>query len=165
MTRAAAALHALTSTLRGVSSNAADWTAIIELANRTWLSPALYCSLVSSERLGELPADVRKYLSFIHARNRERNLRLHHQLLEAISALNGVGILPVLLKGAAGLFTSPDAKIGSRLMSDIDMGVEPYEFEAARSCFLKLGYDDVDWRPRNGATGRRGHARTAPSCV
>jgi hypothetical protein len=104
----------------------------------------LYCSLVSSERLGELPEDVRDYLSFLHARNRERNLRLHHQLLEAISALNGVGIRPVLLKGAAGLFTSPDAKIGSRLMSDIDMGVEPYEFEAARSCFFKLGYEDVD---------------------
>src|SRR3990172_285349 len=108
MTRAAAALHALTSTLRGVSTDAADWTTMIDLANRTWLSPALYCSLVSSERLGELSADVRDYLSFIHARNRDRNLRLRNQLLEAISALNGVGIRPVLLKGAVGLFTSPD---------------------------------------------------------
>jgi len=144
MTRAAAALHALTRSLRGELSKPVDWTAVIELANRSWLTPTLYCSLASAGRLGELPDEIRGYLSFIHARNRERNMRMREQLFEAIAALNGIGIRPVLLKGAIGLFTSPDARIGSRLMSDIDMGIGPSEFAAAKSRLFGLGYKPVD---------------------
>jgi len=156
MTRAASALQTLTSSLRGVWVDAADWTATIELANRTWLSPALYCSIAASHRLDELSADVRDYLSFIHGRNRVRNLRLRNQLREAVSALNDVGITPILLKGAVGLFTAPDEKIGNRLMSDIDIGVRPSELRPARSQLARLGYDDVDGdrgmgRPRDAA--------------
>lgn len=155
MTRAAAALHALTRILRGELREPVDWTAVIELANRSWLTPTLYCALASVGRLGELPDDTRGFLSFIHARNRERNMRLREQLFEAVAALNGIGIRPVLLKGAIGLFTSPDARIGSRLMSDIDIGIDPSAFAAAKSRLFGLGYKPVDG---DRALGRPGDA-------
>jgi len=144
VTRAAEALQALMSGLRGAPLNATDWTAVIELANRTWLTPALYCALADSHGLDDLPKDVRDYLAFIHARNRDRNLRLRDQLLESVAALNRDRINPILLKGAVSLFTSPYAKIGARLMSDIDIGVQASEFQRARFRLAGLGYDDID---------------------
>jgi hypothetical protein len=50
-----------------------DWDAIVALANRTWMTPQLFVSLSKSEMLPVIPADVRRYLEFIHARNLERN--------------------------------------------------------------------------------------------
>jgi len=165
MTRAAAALRALTGCLRGEPVVVADWLSVIELANRTWLSPALYCALASSQRLGDLSEDERSYLAFIHGCNRDRNLRLRDQLLEAVSSFNHIGIKPVLLKGAITLLTAPDATIGSRLMSDIDIAVRAAELEPARSCLVGLGYEHLDGdrtmgRPGDaGALELRAHAR------
>lgn len=144
MTRAAAALHALTHMLHGELAEPVDWTAVIDLANRSWLTPTLYGSLASSARLGEVPDDVRDYLTFIHDRNRDRNARLRGQLLDAIIALNEIGIRPVLLKGAIGLLTSPEARLGCRLMSDLDIGIEPACFATANARLLELGYQPVD---------------------
>lgn len=143
MTRAATPLRALTDCLRGEPAAVADWGPVLALANRTWLTPALYCALAGSGRLDDLPAEARGYLDFIHARNRERNLRLRDQLLEAVAALNRVEIDPTLLKGAIGLFTASDAGIGRRMMSDIDLGVQACELAAATACLAALGYEDL----------------------
>ena len=143
MTRTGAALETLTACLRGEPAVVIDWKAVIELANKAWLTPQLYCAIARVDRLDELPADARDYLAFIHAGNLERNRRLRAQLVEAVGAINGAGIDPTLLKGSVALFSPPDDGLGSRMTSDLDLGVEQYELPAARACLVDLGYEDA----------------------
>ena len=126
-TKAGAALYALTALLRGEPAVVTDWTTVVALANKTWLSPQLYCAIERAGRLDQLPPDARDYLAFIHDSNLERNRRLRAQLLEAVAAFNGVGIWPTLLKGSVALFVPPEDGLGSRMTSDLDIGVEPHE--------------------------------------
>jgi hypothetical protein len=142
-TRSGAALEALTSWLRGEPAIVTDWTAVIALANRTWLTPQLYRVIEGAGRSHDLPADAHDYLAFIHASNLERNRRLRAQLLEVVGACNGAGIRPTLLKGSVALFASPDGELGSRMTSDLDLGVEQHELAAARACLIALGYEDI----------------------
>jgi hypothetical protein len=142
-TETGAALDALTALLRGEPAIVTDWTAVIALANQTWLSPQLYCALKRADRLDALPTDARDYLGLIHDSNLERNRRLRAQLLEAVAAFNGAGLCPTLLKGSVALFVPPEDGLGSRMTSDLDIGVEPHELQAARACLIDLGYEDI----------------------
>ena len=137
------ALEALVACLRGEPPFEADWVAVFEIANRTFLTPALYDSLTRVCRLDTLPEECSAYLEFIYGRNLERNVRLRAQLTEALRALNSVGIEPTLLKGAARLFSDPDERIGSRMTKDLDLNVEEHEAEAATECLVGIGYQDL----------------------
>mgnify|MGYP003584082175 CR=1 FL=1 len=136
-------LQLLTAGLRGHPPPEAQWPSVLKVASRSWLSPALYVALARSSRLDEAPADVRDYLDFLHERNRERNRRLREQLVEAVGALNAQGIELILLKGAVHLFCAPAEILGARMMSDLDLSVEPEEMVQARSALERLGYRDV----------------------
>lgn len=140
MTRAGDAFEALIAGLRGGPIGGADVRAVIALANHTLLTPALFSSLARSGAIELLPQDAREYLGFIHACNRQRNLRLRAQLDEAVAALNRCGIVPLLLKGAIPLFLSPVNRLPSRMTSDLDVGVEAAEEARARACLEELGY-------------------------
>jgi hypothetical protein len=151
MTCSSDALAALIACLRGGSVRTDDWAHVIELANRALLTPALFSSLARTGQLDGLPDEVRAYLRLIHDCNRERNLRLRLQLTEALTALNRVGIAPVLLKGAVHLFLAPVERLGCRMTSDLDLGVQAHEVRAARACLLGLGYEDI---PETRGMGR-----------
>jgi hypothetical protein len=149
--RGGGALGALAACLRGTPPAQPDWMAVIGLANRTLLSPALHDALARAGRLDVLPEDGRAYLRFLHGRNLKRNIRLRAQLFEALAAFNRQGIEPTLLKGAVRLFRDAEDTIGNRITRDLDLAVEETEMEAARACLLRLGYRD--------ATGTRGMER------
>jgi len=133
-------LDALIAGLRGRAPAGADWRAVIALANRTLLTPALFSSLAHAGQIQGLPQDVREYLRFVHDCNRERNLRLRAQLAEAVAALNRREIVPLLLKGAIPLFLSVPESVPSRMTSDLDLAVEPTEEATAQACLEELGY-------------------------
>ena len=143
MMRAGATLDALIAGLRGRPPAGADWRAVIALANRTLLTPALFSSLAHAGQIHGLPHDVREYLRFVHDCNRERNLRLRAQLAEAVAALNRREIVPLLLKGAIPLFLSVPERVPSRMTSDLDLAVEPTEEATAQACLEALGYAPV----------------------
>jgi hypothetical protein len=152
MSRTAA--DTLVSALRGVPPTDADWTSVIEVANRCWMTPALFVALDGCGGLSGLPVDACDYLAFIHDRNRQRNLLLRGQLLEAVSALNRSGIQPILLKGAAIIFSAPERKLGARMMSDLDLLVQEAEQPVANAVLTELGYRAAEgqhefWRPHN----------------
>ncbi|MFC7399271.1 nucleotidyltransferase family protein [Chelatococcus sp. GCM10030263] len=152
MTSASVALRALIACVKGEPPRMDAWTPVIELANRSWLTPALFSALARASRLDVLPQEVGAYCAFIHERNRERNRRLLAQLEEAVGALNGSGIRPTLLKGAAILVTAPDDRQGSRMMCDLDLMVDHHEHEAADACLRGIGYRTTYgmegmWRP------------------
>lgn len=145
------ALEALIAGLHGSPTDRADWQAVIALANHTLLTPDLFSSLARAGQIHQLPHDVREYLRFVHDCNRERNLRLRAQLREAVAVLNRSGIVPLLLKGAVPLFLSSAGRVPSRMMSDLDLAVDPGEETVATACLEGLGYRDV--------AGARGMAR------
>jgi hypothetical protein len=145
---------ALIAALRGLPPGVADWFPVVETANRSWLTPALFVALRDAGRLADLPDETREYLAFIHDRNRQRNLLLQSQLVEAVGALNRAGIQPVLLKGAGILFSTPDEALGARMMSDLDLLVEEAERPAADAVLASLGYHNAAgqhgvWRPQD----------------
>jgi hypothetical protein len=150
MRRVGHAFDPLIAALRGRPLAGTDWLAVIALANHALLTPALYLALLRAGQLNELPKDVGEYLRFIYECNRERNRRLHQQLLEAVAALNEQGIVPYLLKGAACLFQSAERAQG-RITSDLDVAVDGAELPKALGCLEELGYLPLE--------GGRGMAR------
>ena len=113
-------LEALVAALRGeVPARDCDWMEIVASANRCLVTPALAASL----RGKAIPPDAGQYLALILERNTERNLRLKGQIAEAAQALNGIGVTPVMLKGAAWLLTVEHARVGERIIMDLDVMV------------------------------------------
>jgi hypothetical protein len=138
MTKPSRALLPLCACFQGIVPRRADWTALLALANHTLTTPSLI-DFVRSQRAA-IPSEVAAYVEEIHRRNTIRNDRLIAQLEETVLALNGAGIVPILVKGAALLATCPSADRALRLMSDLDLVVRPGEIEAAMRRLAAIGY-------------------------
>lgn len=137
------ALTSLCNCLQGMPPVDVEWTSVIGLANQTLTTPAL---IDFADEFAEiLPEDVCGYIRQIHSRNVLRNNRLVAQLEEAVIAMNGLGITPIMLKGASTLATAPKERRGVRLMSDLDIMVMPDEAKMAVSALCAIGYD-IDYQ-------------------
>lgn len=140
LARQDSSLRSVIAILNGQLPDEIEWTATLATANRGWLGPALYVSLSRAGKLDQLPTEVLDYLKWLHDRNLERNVRLRSQLEQAVSALNGRGIEPVLLKGAIQIFSVPDRDLGARMTSDLDISIDPADDRSAREALGALGY-------------------------
>lgn len=139
MARHSAALMSLCKCLRGMPPVDVEWTSVIGLANQTLTTPALIDFV--DQFASMLPEDVCMYIRQIHRRNVLRNNRLVAQLEEAVVAMNGLGITPILLKGASTLATAPEERRGVRLMSDLDIMIMPDEAQTAVAALCAIGYE------------------------
>lgn len=136
----ATAVRQLMAAFRGELPEQSEWEELIRVANLGWLVPTLYVASRDHGVLERIPADARAYLELLHERNLARNRRLKAQLIEAIAFLNAADIQPILLKGAIGLFTARDEELGARMLSDLDINVEPSQMDSARRALASLGY-------------------------
>jgi hypothetical protein len=132
------ALLPLCACFRGEIPHRADWKAVIGLANHTLTTPSLI-DFVDSHR-NSIPEDVAVCVRELSDRNAIRNDRLTAQLEEAVAVLNAVGIIPFLVKGAAQLATKTPARPVRKLMSDLDLVIQPGETEAAIKGLATIGY-------------------------
>lgn len=145
MARHSAALTSLCNCLRGMPPVDVEWTSVIGLANQTLTTPALIDFVDKFASI--LPEDVCTYIRQIHRRNVLRNNRLVAQLEEAVVAMNDLGITPIMLKGASTLATAPEERRGVRLMSDLDILVQPNETEGALEALRAIGYEIHEQTP------------------
>ena len=120
----------------------ADWTGVVELACATMTAARLALRLEEKAFQG-VPPEFADFLADVLDRNRLRNERMLAQLEEAASALNGVGVAPMLQKGAALMLTSAHARAG-RINSDIDLIAPRGEFRAAVRALTDIGYAPFD---------------------
>jgi hypothetical protein len=127
----------LAACLRGEIPAQVDWGRVIALANQSLTTAALASTIASSGI--PVPADVSEFLSEILRRNAKRNGMLMDQLGETCAALNSVGVVPVLQKGAAMLL-SDGASRDARIMSDLDLIVRPADIPRAVHCLEGIGY-------------------------
>jgi len=133
-------LAQLTRALCGEAPAVMDWTAVLALANEHLLAPALWSMLDATGHAAALPPDVRDYLRTVHLLNGERNQVIRRQAIELATALNGGGIVPVLLKGASTLVDGPYAEPAARMMRDIDLLVPAASRSDAIATLERLGY-------------------------
>lgn len=115
-----------------------DWDCAIAAANQAFLTPQLHEAIVTRGADSTAPADARDYLKYIHGLNCERNVKLFAQLLELVRCLNDAGVVPILSKGAAELWTHDAAT--PRMMFDLDITVSTDELKRADDCFKGLDY-------------------------
>jgi hypothetical protein len=147
-----AALDAVTECLHGRCPEAPDWMAILELANRSLVTPQLESALRSGGAGDRLPEDLRVFLADVRRRNRERNRRLMDQLGAALVALNQAGIEPVLLKGAALWATMGFETPFDRILADVDVLVRPSSAAGAISAL-----ESADFRAATRYPGAQVH--------
>lgn len=122
------------------------WDRLLAAANQAYLTPALDAAL-RRDGAAAVPDEVAHYLALIAGRSRLRNQHLRAQLRELVGALNRAGIVPLLLKGAAGLFGDIDRYAANRIVTDLDVLIDAERVPDARAVLLSLGY-----RPLQGRT-------------
>lgn len=116
------------------------WRGLLDLANVTRVTPALHWRLQQRDLLARIDADAREYLSGIAELAQLRNEKHLDQLATIGRLLNGIGVHPILLKGAAALVTGMYPMIGARYMADIDVLVLPARFSEAVETLHSAGY-------------------------
>ncbi|MBI3452264.1 MAG: nucleotidyltransferase family protein [Rhodospirillales bacterium] len=127
-----------------------EWPAVVDLANRHFLAPALYVALAATERLDALPAELRTYLAMLHRANVERNRVLHAQAADLAAAFAAAAVDLMLLKGGADQFDPAHADPGARMVADLDLMVAEGAVAASVSVLEQFGYA-MTLRHRPGA--------------
>jgi len=121
-----------------IASGGVSWERLVEVSSHHLVTPAL---LTAFDHQGlEIPDDLRQFLTDVRDLNAERNEALSVQVDELGRTLNELGIEPVLLKGAAHLYSGLYGHPGDRVLGDLDVLIPA---EAAREAYLalvKVGY-------------------------
>lgn len=125
----------------GITDPRLDWLAIMALANREFVTPALWTGLARCGGQDDIPADARDYLALLHQQNVERNARIARQCRTIGQALDAAGLQATLLKGATWLFDDPVQP--DRMMRDIDLLMPAGTIETAVEVLRRIGYRDM----------------------
>jgi len=136
-------------TLRGHAQ--IGWDEVSALANELHVAEPLWCAVRDAP--DALPARVADELDRQYATNTLRNARLRKQLVQAVGVLNGVGIVPLLFRGALSLVDGTLPALGDRWMADLDMLIGPESLPAAVEALRSIGY-----RPESGRPFLRPHS-------
>lgn len=135
------ALNALASAFHGRLAAEPDWMELFEAANHALVTPRLYEALIATGAAAAMPQDAAAFIGLIDARNDDRNVKLRTMALDAVEALNGAGITPIYLKGmAVWAACRPAAERFPRMMSDVDLLIEPGETDRGIDALLARGF-------------------------
>jgi hypothetical protein len=121
----------------GEQLDEADWDRIITLARRHGVAQLLSMCF-KANRMVPPPVVTDSIRAIYHAIS-WRNIRLFHELETIVEAFRTAGITVVPIKGA-WLAELVYANIALRPMGDVDLWVQPDQFEAARQVMYSLGY-------------------------
>jgi len=140
-------LQALVALLKGIVARNDQWDKVIQEANGHLVAPALYVSLRDRHLLGSIPSDVKDYLCLLHDLNEERNRRLRQQAVETLGTLNEAGVEPLLIKGSALLMILPQHRLGTRMISDLDLVVDKRAVQESVARLVSIGYRPLPENP------------------
>lgn len=94
------------------------WEQLIEASSYHYVTPFLAWSLQDSEKVDP---EVKEYLAAVLMLNTQRNQQLMLVIKRVAQALNAIGIVPILFKGAAHLACALYPSQGLRIAGDIDL--------------------------------------------
>ena len=142
---------------QGLTADRIDWLAMVGLARRHLLEPALWPALIEKKLAAPPPQALRDFfcarasggnrhyllaLEEDYRANAVRNAAIRDQACAIIAALNNAGIEPGALKGARALLENDGASsfARSRILRDIDLLVPAAQWELASHALDKAGY-------------------------
>lgn len=102
-------------------TGALNWTTFVEMASKSLVAPSVLAAAHANGMAELLPGDIADYLQGMAILNRQRNQRIRFEICEIATVFERIGVLPVLLKGAAHLMSSLYDDPGDRVMLDIDL--------------------------------------------
>jgi Uncharacterised nucleotidyltransferase len=126
--------------------------AVMRLAAQEHLLPAL-SQAVARQFPADIPKAPRAVLAIEYAANERRNRLIRDLVLELGSAAQRRGIELVALKGCQWLLEDEEALAAWRWMLDIDVLVEPANYDAVPAVLAELGWAAT--ADRNQLFGRR----------
>jgi hypothetical protein len=133
----------LSSIFAGALPREPDWIGILEIANQELITAELYDHLRQIDALDEIPQDLLIFLEEVDNRVADRMLRLSDTLFDTLAALNQAAITPLLFKGSCWLARfdprNPE-RARRRIVSDLDLLVEPTELPAAIDVLQAAGF-------------------------
>lgn len=119
---------------------AAELAALVRVAGRHRVTPTLAATLEAEGRLASLPADFARILRAARRYNLKRNAAYSAALEETCLVLNGIGIEPVLLKGANRLADDLYPDTSYRFLNDLDLLIPGDEAAEAHALLRRSGY-------------------------
>lgn len=122
-------------------ANPAEWEKVVGLANKQMATPMLRWALRAQGLFSGLPSDIAEYLDAIYSLNLDRNLRCEDQLAQLVPVLNGIGVRPVLLKGAAALVGGLYPSSGERMITDLDILIPAERLPEILDRLAGIGYE------------------------
>lgn len=137
------------------------WATVVAVASRNHVLMPFAAVIEALAVAPLLDAELRAFLATLRTANRQRNLALRRQLGEIVALLNGVGIEPVLLKGAIRLVDDLYPDPGWRMLGDIDLLVPPERRAAAQAALAAGGYA-LAAGGRDGEPSYAGHHHAPP---
>jgi Uncharacterised nucleotidyltransferase len=133
---------------RAARSSAFLWHDVVALAGEEWVSPALSHALRRKIEPGDLPQDITNYFDGMATLNRQRNGKIRTEAIELTRILNGVGAVPIFLKGGANLLSGLYPDLAMRMMLDLDVllpteGLSVYVEVLEANGYVRLGEDGI----------------------
>lgn len=121
----------------------ADWPRLVRLSGVHLLTPALAPALADPLLRERVPEELHLYLEAMLAAAGERNLALRAQLEGVASCLNGIDIVPVVLKGGARLIDGLWPEPSFRFMHDLDLLVPRASMAACIAELTHAGWSAI----------------------
>lgn len=115
-------------------------TEILQQANASYVTAALWQALRRSGLDALLIDDVGEYLEAFYVLNAERNARIRRQLFECIGVLNRADVIPMPLKGAAYLLSDLYPEPAERFLADVDLLIPVTKASDAASALAAVGF-------------------------
>lgn len=120
-----------------------DWDAVVVIASKHLMLPALYCQLKAKDLLQFIPEDLHSYLEEIAVINRGRNGVLLTEVHEISEILKKENIEHVFIKGVALLAAHTFNDPAERMIGDIDILVATHQLHKAFEILTHCGYNET----------------------
>jgi Uncharacterised nucleotidyltransferase len=147
--------------LRAARGGSFAWETFVGIACDTLVAPAVLDAVRRKNILEALPRDVVDFFDGVAVLNRQRNDQLLTEANELAATLNGVGVVPVFLKGAAHLLSRQYSDPAHRVMVDLDVLVPADRLSDCAARLRANGYEaltdaDLSGHHHHSPLGRPG---------
>ncbi len=116
------------------------WTMFVRLYMDQMVGPTIASKIHELNLTSNFPSLVLRHGQALLQLNRRRNVKLRDEAIDLALRLNAVDLVPILLKGGAGLVSGLYSDAGSRVMSDLDVLVPRSLSGKCEQVMADMGY-------------------------
>lgn len=118
----------------------AFWSGFVQMYMDQMVGPAIASRIEELDLSSKVPSLVTRHSQALLELNRRRNGKLREEAIDLASRLNAVDVVPILIKGGAGLLSGLYPDSGTRVMSDLDVIVPRAVSGRCEMVLADMGY-------------------------